>query len=223
MEPNPPSTEPPKNQPDCSESPKDLIKGKALRETLAAYGTISGSLIFVAIAFLLAALTGVSPLSSFAFTPAAIIWGVGATLPMLLLLVGLEKISHPSVKLFREQQVKFFAGLGFKFTPFRIIAMSLGAGIGEELLFRGALQGWLALHLPILVAILIPSILFGLMHNVNKIYMVIAGLISLYLGMVFVVSDNILAPIIAHTLYDIIALAYTAHLIEQFKANGVLQ
>jgi len=190
-----------------------------IAENVKAYSLIASSLIFVGIAFIIELATSISPISSFAMTSPAIGWGVAATFPMLLILVVLEKIKHPSIISFRDNQIKYFAGLGFRFTPLRILLMSLGAGIGEELLFRGALQGWLATHLPIALAVLLPAIVFGLMHSANRIYMLIAGLIGVYLGMLFVISGNILAPIIAHTLYDIIALAYTEKLIRKMERS----
>ncbi len=133
---------------------------------------------------------------------------------MLLLLVALEKWDHPRVSAFREQQIDFFQGLGFELTPIRIVLLSLGAGIGEELLFRGAIQANLTNHLPIILAIAIPSFIFGILHSANRIYMALAGIISIYLGIVFHITGNILVPILAHTIYDIIAFIYTDRLIK---------
>jgi len=177
---------------------------------------ISGSLMFVALAYLIGAGTGVSPHATLAVTPQAILLGLAGVAPMLLVLVSLETIKHPRMIAFRDHQIRFFANIGFRFTPLRILLMSLGAGIGEELLFRGALQAWLDDSLPVALAIILPSVVFGLLHNNNLIYMIIAGVIGLYLGVLFAVTGNILVPIIAHTVYDVIAFAYTNILIRRY-------
>ncbi|MEO1150927.1 MAG: type II CAAX endopeptidase family protein [Pseudomonadota bacterium] len=177
---------------------------------------IRGSLMFVALAYLIAAGTGVSPHATLAVTPQAIFLGLAGVAPMLLVLVSLETIKHPRMIAFRDHQIRFFANIGFRFTPLRILLMSLGAGIGEELLFRGALQAWLDDSLPVALAIILPSVVFGLLHNNNLIYMIIAGVIGLYLGVLFAVTGNILVPIIAHTVYDVIAFAYTNILIRRY-------
>ena len=49
--------------------------------------------------------------------------------------------------------------------------------------------------------------------------MVIAGSVGAYLGLVFYLTGNILVPIIAHTLYDIIAFAYTRVLVDRYQAQ----
>lgn len=185
-------------------------------ETGKAALAISGSLIFVALAYVVAAATGVSPHETLSVKGTAIGLGLAGVIPMLIVLLSLELIKHPRMIAFRDHQIRFFATIGFRFTPLRIVLMSLGAGIGEELLFRGALQAWLDDSLPLAVAIALPSIVFGLLHNNNLIYMLIAGAIGAYLGVLFAVSGNILVPIIAHTVYDVFAFAYTNRLIRRF-------
>ena len=125
---------------------------------------------------------------------------------MLALLYAIEKNQHPRMIAFLEQQTKTFAEIGFRFTPPRILLISLGAGIGEELLFRGAFQGWFAHIMPLALAILIPAIVFGALHYYNLIYMILAAVIGVYLGIAFALTHNIAVPIIAHAVYDIIAL-----------------
>lgn len=188
-------------------------------EATKAWSTIAGSLVFVGLAFFIGMLTGISPIATLSISGQDFLWAIAATFPMLSILVGLEVINHPTVLSFRERQIEFFANLGFEFTPLRILLMSLGAGVGEELLFRGALQGWLSQQLPIFAAIIIPSIIFGLLHHANRVYMIIAGVIGAYLGGVFWLTGNIVVPIIAHTLYDIVAFVYTVKLIDEWRGR----
>jgi uncharacterized protein len=84
-----------------------------------------------------------------------------------------------------------------------IIAISLLAGIGEEWLFRGAMQaawGWLA-----------ASLAFGLCHVGGRGTWPLgiwAGLTGAGLGWLLTATGGLLAPIVAHAAYDAMALAY---------------
>ncbi len=88
----------------------------------------------------------------------------------------------------------------------------LVAGIGEEFLFRGAIQplferwtastgwGWLA-------GLILSNVIFGLLHCITPTYAVLAGLMGVYFGLLLDATGapNLLAPILAHGLYDYLA------------------
>ena len=86
--------------------------------------------------------------------------------------------------------------------------VSLSAGVGEEMLFRGVLQAsliqWLGLYLGVGLA----SLLFGLLHPISVTYMVIIAILGVYLGVVFYSVDNVLTVMITHAVYDFAALGY---------------
>ena len=81
-----------------------------------------------------------------------------------------------------------------------LVAISLIAGIAEELLFRGVIQTELG--------ILPASILFGLAHMITPAYAVIATLMGIYIGILFQAFDSLLVPIQLHFIYDLFALLY---------------
>ncbi|MEO1137751.1 MAG: CPBP family intramembrane glutamic endopeptidase, partial [Pseudomonadota bacterium] len=135
--------------------------------------------------------------------------GVLATVPLVVFLWWFSNTTLEHFASFRRSQVKFFAEIGFKFTPLRIALMAVAAGISEELLFRGVLQTWIAGFAPIVIAIIASNILFGMLHMRTLLYAVIAGLVSAYLGILYAVTDNLLAPMAAHAFYDAVALEYT--------------
>jgi uncharacterized protein len=89
-----------------------------------------------------------------------------------------------------------------------LATISLLAGFGEELLFRGLLQGWLGDWFSPSVGLLAASLLFGLAHPLTLGYAIVAGLAGLYLGGLWLWSDNLLVPIVTHAAYDFLALAY---------------
>ena len=91
-----------------------------------------------------------------------------------------------------------------KLTIGQIIFISICAGIGEELLFRGAVQPMLGIWITSILFVLLHGYLnpFNLPLTLYGIYMILVigvmGLMTEYFG--------ILAAMIAHTLIDIILL-----------------
>lgn len=92
--------------------------------------------------------------------------------------------------------------------------VALLAGLGEELLFRWSLQGGLERLLPAgsgtWIALLIASAVFGCCHFVNREYFLVATVIGVWLGLLMIWSGTWLAPALAHTLVDLVALAVLA-------------
>jgi membrane protease YdiL (CAAX protease family) len=84
------------------------------------------------------------------------------------------------------------------------------AGISEEVLFRGVVQVGLARVLPAGWALLVASAAFGLVHFASRAYAVMAGVMGLYLGALFLLQGSLLTPIITHALYDLVALVLVA-------------
>ena len=82
------------------------------------------------------------------------------------------------------------------------------AGIGEELLFRGVIQGALDSIVGPAVALITASFLFGCAHLITVTYAIAATVIGVYLGLIWVLSGNLLVPIVAHAVYDFAALVY---------------
>lgn len=104
----------------------------------------------------------------------------------------------PILVLFRRCSV-------FDFAP-----ISLFAGLGEEALFRGVLQPYIASHVGAPASLVITATLFGLAHPMSRVYVLFASLIGLYLGAVAIWSDDLTVPITIHALYDFLALVYLA-------------
>lgn len=145
--------------------------------------------------------------------------GVIATLPPALFLWWFSVTDNPTLAEFRRSQIEFFAQIGFEFTPFRIAVMAIGAGICEELLFRGALQTWLAGMAPVSLAIFLSSVVFGLLHMRTALYAIIAAGVSIYLGSLFALTGNLIAPMITHGLYDALALEYTRRAVNSLQSG----
>ncbi|MDO3722875.1 CPBP family intramembrane metalloprotease [Marinobacter sp. chi1] len=105
-----------------------------------------------------------------------------------------------------EQQMRnlrdFALGLGVPV----LIGLSVLAGVGEELLFRGAIQGGLVGLIGFYPAIVLASLLFGLAHYISFTYFLVATGLGLLLGAVYVVSGSLSLVMVWHAVYDVIAL-----------------
>jgi membrane protease YdiL (CAAX protease family) len=149
----------------------------------------------------------VPPFARLRLDAAGLVTGVFTALPMLGLLAWCLRTSYGPVRglvaMVEERLGPLLAGA----STGGIVLLAALAGLGEELLFRGVIQAGLAERFPLWVAVVVASLLFGLGHWLSASYAVLAGLIGLYLGLVFVAADNLLAPIVAHAVYDVVALA----------------
>jgi len=138
----------------------------------------------------------------------AVVLGAAATLPLLPLMFVVSRSGYPPLRRLMvevdEVLVPFLSRL--RSADFAVVAIL--AGFGEEGLFRGLLQGWLAENLSPAAGLLAASTLFGLLHFVTPAYAIIAGLLGLYLGILYLVTGNLVVPIVVHALYDFLALLY---------------
>lgn len=178
---------------------------------------VEGGLAFVALA--LGWLLKQSPLQSIRIArdylpqlATAIIFGLIGTVPLL---AGLLLSKWLSLGPFRRMSnavddiiVPLFRGA----SVFDLAAISLAAGLGEEMLFRGLLQTWVANHTGeaygVYIGLAVASVFFGLCHLVTPTYALLAGLVGAYLGWLFIATENLAAPIVCHAAYDFVALLY---------------
>jgi membrane protease YdiL (CAAX protease family) len=138
----------------------------------------------------------------------AILRGLLATLPMLVIFWLLVNSNWPMMRQLREQ-VQWLIDEMF---PSRSIAqfamVATLAGVGEELLFRGALQSILGSWTSSLIGLLITSLLFGLAHALSKLYFLFAVAVGAFLGWLTLQYNDLVAPMVAHGVYDFLALMY---------------
>jgi membrane protease YdiL (CAAX protease family) len=160
------------------------------------------------LAWLLGWLCDQPPLGTFAWDARAAGVGVAASVPMLAvfaLCVWWPIGPLARIKQFADEVIRpWFAPCSL----FDLALISVSAGVGEEMLFRGFLQGLLGHWLGVWAGVLAASVLFGLLHLITVTYALLAALIGLYLGWLQLTCDNLLAVIVTHALYDFLALLY---------------
>ena len=160
----------------------------------------------VVIAVGLGYLGGVSALERFRLESEGAAVGIAGALPMLGLLLWCLRTTWGPM---RRLVVLVEERLGPHLTNASmggIVLLAVLAGIGEELLFRGVVQVWLAERAPLWLALAAASVLFGVGHWLSASYAILASLIGAYLGILFLLSGNLLTPMLAHAAYDVVAL-----------------
>ena len=158
------------------------------------------------VALVLGRLTGVPPFARYRSDLAAVAYGIAATLPLVLMLRWCLATGWPPIRrlveMVREFLVPHFAGA----STGGILLLSVMAGVGEEALFRGVIQAGLDERWPAVAAVGTAALLFGAAHWLSTTYAVLAALVGAYLGLLFVITDNLLVPIVTHAAYDAVAL-----------------
>lgn len=141
-----------------------------------------------------------------------LLWGLAATAPLVAVLLLEENPRWRSLTDLKDQVSGLLDRLLYGSTHLQLFILALLAGLGEELLFRGLLQTGLAHLLPARFAVagslLIASVIFGACHYLSHTYFVLATLAGFYFGLLMIASGSIVPPIIAHALYDFVALVY---------------
>lgn len=165
---------------------------------------VEGSL--APVALVLGALVRQSPLETFAWSGHDALIGAAATLPMLAMLAVVVRWPVGPlgrIRRFFDTQIRPL----LQSRPWHDLALvSLAAGVGEEMMFRGVVQGWLGRSLGDAAGLALTSALFGLLHPITPTYACLAAGLGAYLGALWLLTGNLLSPMIAHGVYDFVAL-----------------
>jgi hypothetical protein len=156
----------------------------------------------------LALLFGLRPWLDLQASPGAILTSLAATLPLAAGLFAMQ----PGRWRWADELtglVRRFLHLLFRNAfPGAVLLVSLLAGVGEELLFRGVVQAGISDAWSTAAGLLIASLLFGAAHAVTFSYWIVATAMGLYLGLLYHWTGNLFVPIVVHALYDWIAIHY---------------
>ncbi|NEP46536.1 MAG: CPBP family intramembrane metalloprotease, partial [Okeania sp. SIO2H7] len=135
------------------------------------------------------------------WNPRALLWGVAIALGITIASSLVYRI-WPTYRRSADQYLKLVV------TPLLwpdLIWLGLLPGLSEELLFRGVILSALGLDT---VALIASSIFFGVLHLSGKQqwpYMVWATIVGIVLGYSALATGNLLIPIIAHILTNLIS------------------
>lgn len=154
--------------------------------------------------------------------------GIGtlAALPLLGVVQLLEHLPLKPIKELRKLTEEKLLKLMKEMRAVDLAGISICAGVGEELLFRGwlfmALAGPASEWTPALLILPVigSSIAFGFAHPVSPAYIVVTGLIGVYMAILLIVTGNLLVPIAAHAFYDFLQLILATREMRKQEAGG---
>ena len=173
----------------------------------------------IALALLIASWWGHNPWGTLSWAPEAfeanlraVGQGALAALPLFVGLIFFDRFPILFFRTLKDSVEREVVPLFAHATIGEFALISIAAGFGEELFFRGLLQSGLAEELAgpyrLILAVGIASVVFGVCHWLNSAYALMATLTGIYLGALLLATENLLAPIAAHALYDFLALCY---------------
>lgn len=191
------------------------------RRSLAVALALEGALLLLA--FGLGFVTDAPPFRWLAFSGPGVVAGILAGLGLLGGLALITRSNWPPIarleRIVREFVAQFFAQA--KLVDLAIV--SAFAGVAEEALFRGVLQVALTGAVGTVPAVGLAAAVFGLAHSITPAYAVVAAAVGLFLGGLLVATGDLAAPIVAHALYDFLALVWITRTGEHTPVDGPRQ
>lgn len=160
----------------------------------------------------------------------AILLGLVSAVPILLWSTILESLDDENPEVARliqagKKMTLTFFGAERKVWEalFASITLSLAAGVGEEIVYRGFLQTVLAGQLGTTAAILVTAAIFGYRHNVTPLYGIFSFFYAAYWGWLLAATGNIVVPITSHAVSDVFAFFLDHLLVTQMPRQQRLQ
>jgi membrane protease YdiL (CAAX protease family) len=149
----------------------------------------------------------INPFAVLYFSNSAFFYGIIGTIPLFLLFLVLEQISVDSVVAIRRFLMETLGPALQRYDWSDLFVLAAIAGISEEVLFRGVIQPWMESFWGATGGLIGSNIVFGLVHAITPLYLVLAMLVGIYLGLALDYGGerNLLPPIIIHGLYDFLA------------------
>lgn len=140
--------------------------------------------------------------------------GTAAAVPPFLLFLFLISKAAEKVRFLGSLRKKITIEIRALFsgcTFVDLLIISLFAGLGEELLFRGIIQTKLG--------IIAASIIFGFFHALSPAYVIAATIMGFYLGAAYQLSGGLFVPVQIHFVYDLAALIYIRYFVSDTNNN----
>jgi membrane protease YdiL (CAAX protease family) len=146
--------------------------------------------------------------SDFVGIGTGLVLGAIAGILLAYLMTLLQRLPIESIQSFQDRTLPQLLSLLRGLTKPQLVVLSLTAGVGEELLFRGWLMQALTGNMhtssgyEIAFGIALSSLVFGFAHPMSTLYIVLASMMGGIFGTLYWYFDNLLVPIAAHWIYD---------------------
>lgn len=134
--------------------------------------------------------------------------GLTSTLPLISMFFWLLQSKWEPCQNIRRIMDVFIRPIFQQFTVLQLLVISIVAGISEEILFRGVIEGGAKSSIGTVAAILLSAVIFGACHALTKFYFVLATFMGVYMSVVWMATGQLLAPIVTHAVYDFLILLW---------------
>lgn len=146
---------------------------------------------------------------------------IAAITPVVLLgVMQLIVLAFPNFLRWAADQQRMLFEHGRCYSRFHILVISVGAGVGEEALFRGGVQTLLGDYLPPLAAIVLVGLVFAALHKGSRGVFAFIFVISAVFGGVFHLTGSLLGAMSAHIFFDVWALTMVQR---EFARQGLVR
>lgn len=142
------------------------------------------------------------------FEWASLALGLAATIPVYLAFLASWRWPIGPIRSVHELTREQIGPLFRPSTVPELAIISALAGVGEELMFRGFLQSAFILWLGAIPGVSAGALLFGALHMLTPTYGVLATIAGLYFGALVFWTGDLGTAMIAHGLYDFLALLH---------------
>jgi membrane protease YdiL (CAAX protease family) len=172
----------------------------------------------IIVALILGEIADINPIAQLYFSETAVLVGLLGTVPLFMLFLSMQYLPQKSLVIIKDLLMKTLAPSLQQRHWTDLLLLATIAGISEELLFRGVIQPWITVSWGLTAGLWVSNIIFGLVHAITPMYALLVTLVGVYLSLSMTVGgeNNLLIPIIIHSLYDF--LAFIA-LIRMYKAS----
>ncbi len=163
--------------------------------------------VLLGLAFLLAAVMGLSFRERLSWHGYDLLLGAAATVPMIYFVIWSNRTTFQPIVRLGDLALEIFRKSIVNWKRSELMLISLSAGVAEELFFRGTLQVILTDWTTLWIGILTVNFVFAWLHAFSWSYFICAYLFGLYFSLLFIGTNNLLVPVMTHFLYDYYALA----------------
>lgn len=122
--------------------------------------------------------------------------------------IGLNYLIHGNIEGVQTMRDMLFQPQSYSFGEFFVWLIFIGilGPITEELLFRGGLMTWFGKFMPSWLALILPAVIFGLLHLDSWPIIVSTTVMGIILGLSYKKTGSIWTPILIHVFNNSIAV-----------------
>ena len=146
--------------------------------------------------------TDIHPLERFGFEWMPALAGIALALPLFVGFLLFFRFPFGPLHQIRRALMETLGAELAVCSWWELLVLAFVTGFSEEVLFRGLFQAW--------IGPLWSNLLFGLLHWITPLYAILAGGMGLLFSWSMTVTENLMTPILTHTVYDFLAFLVVA-------------